>query len=91
MKHTQGNWKVFAELNVESDNGRSICSCGVNSSDVVKTFEENKANAKLISVAPNMLNYLIDAANEVEGMEEDRTFFEKKLVRFVNNLKEKLK
>ena len=50
-KHTSGEWRVYAELNVENQNGEFIASCGVNGRDI----EENMANAKLIAAAPDLL------------------------------------
>ena len=54
--YTKGKWIVKYKLNVESENGRHIASCGLNTSgDQKKVMEENEANARLIAAAPELL------------------------------------
>lgn len=70
MKHTKGIWKMntFANGNVENENGRSIASCmgystnGGNGEHI----EENIANAKLITAAPDLLNACLEFVRKVE-------------------------
>jgi hypothetical protein len=52
---TPGEWEVWGELNVQSKNGRAICSCGVNNGQP-KQREENMANALLIAESPNLFD-----------------------------------
>ena len=51
MSYTKGEWKVEAEYNVYNLQGDYVCSCGVNGRDP----EIGKANARLISAAPELL------------------------------------
>jgi hypothetical protein len=57
MKHTKGNWKIDDNqklplaIIVDDENGEGICEIGLRT-------EENKANAKLIAAAPELLEAL---------------------------------
>lgn len=61
--HTPGPWNIKAELNVMGYRGGSeatVATCGGYSTnrDAERVHEENIANARLISVAPDMLAVL---------------------------------
>jgi hypothetical protein len=60
-KHTKGEWRInkYSQFTVEV-NGRSVASTGSYQSNIdsQKIHEENIANAKLISAAPNLLRAL---------------------------------
>jgi hypothetical protein len=56
-KHTKGEWKVTGDedhFNIETDE-KMICSSIITSEDV---YEQEMANAKLISEAPNLLQFV---------------------------------
>lgn len=65
-KHTPGPWKlsqlgkIKILTNIESKQGRFIATCGgfQNTTDSENTNNENEANAKLIILAPEMLETL---------------------------------
>ncbi len=55
---TPGEWERIYEMNVQSKaNGRSICSCGRNSSEP-NNHSENMANALVCSKVPAMLDII---------------------------------
>lgn len=60
MEHIKGPWKIKFEFNVEDTNGRTIASCGGYSDNcrVQEVDAENKANARLIAAAPDLLEAL---------------------------------
>lgn len=65
-KHTKGEWSVdgFNTTSVITNiNGYTkICDChiaGIIGNDALQYLEENKANAKLIAAAPELLEALI--------------------------------
>lgn len=70
---TQGEWEVWAELNVQSTDGRAICSCGVNNGNP-KSRQENIANARLISQAPTLAkeNKRLSASNKELEVENEK-------------------
>jgi hypothetical protein len=55
MKHTPGPWKMYHEINVQGKGGEFIASCGFNAPNAQNSLEIAKANARLISVAPDLL------------------------------------
>lgn len=59
-KFTKGKWKIRFNLNVESEKGRLVASTGGYNSNIdgENVDEENRANAKLIASAPEMLEAL---------------------------------
>jgi len=54
MSHTPGKWEIYHELNVQSEAGDFIASCGVNSNRK-NNMEICKSNARLIASAPELL------------------------------------
>ena len=56
FKGTKGKWRVFDDY-IQDEYGGLIADC-------FPTSEEDRANALLISKAPEMLEYLLDAVNE---------------------------
>jgi hypothetical protein len=84
FKHTPGPWKVEIQQYPEgshicvADNaGDWVADCG-KMSTLPSNNKEATANAKLISAAPDLLEALIDAADELEvydasshGQDED--------------------
>lgn len=71
-KHTKGEWSVDG-LNTTSVitniNGYTkVCDChlaGITGNDALQFLEENKANAKLIASAPDLLEALISLMNDI--------------------------
>jgi hypothetical protein len=61
FKGTKGKWQVTPMVNV-SDGKKMICATQDNG-----TQEEMKANALLISKAPEMLEMLIEVKNRLKG------------------------
>lgn len=53
QNNTPGKWEVWEEINVRSNTGRAICSCGV-TQGTQQSRRENIANAKLIAAAPEL-------------------------------------
>ena len=53
-KHTPGPWEVEYKVNVKSSKGDFVASCGCNGRDI----DVSIANAKLIAVAPELLEAL---------------------------------
>ena len=70
FKGTKGEWKVIHEINVTSKSNRAICACGSYDSREKSSQDINKANAKLISAAPKLLEALIKMV-EWHGKYED--------------------
>jgi hypothetical protein len=66
--HTQGPWTVVHEYNVEDGKKRVVASCGgyQNNFAVEKVHEENRANARLVSAAPDLLALAEEVAKEYE-------------------------
>lgn len=62
LKHTPGPWKItkYTETTISDDNDRTIASAGSYNDGTESTYLENKANAKLITAAPEMLEALIE-------------------------------
>jgi hypothetical protein len=69
MKHTSGPWEVdgFDTTSVIKNEGseiwpqwKHICRCDYGYADPEKHLEGNKANAKLIAAAPELLEALIN-------------------------------
>ena len=69
QKHTPGPWKItrYAALHVETEGHRGICSCGYTNS-TKDIDDENKANARLIAAAPDMLAALQDVAKSYQQL-----------------------
>lgn len=74
LKFTKGEWEINKQasntVQIKGTN-RSIASTGGYSTNGIDTdtiFEENKANAKLISAAPELLEALIELNDEVIKM-----------------------
>lgn len=57
MSHTPGPWKVKSDYNVFGVGGRLVANSGGHSGSVrpEEIHEENKANARLIAAAPELL------------------------------------
>ena len=72
MSYTKGKWEIkkFTIGNVESENGRYIANCMGYSTNMDKGehVQENLANAKLISAAPELLEALKQAQLGIENM-----------------------
>lgn len=72
MKHTQGEWEINHQsattIQLKGSN-RSIASTGgysVNTQEADRVYEENLANAKLISAAPELLEALKEIINDID-------------------------
>lgn len=71
MKHTKGEWKVVHEINVMSKSGRPICACGTQISNESRMGRDvNEANAKLIAAAPELLEAIIIANEQLTYLNE---------------------
>ena len=66
FKGTKGEWKVIHEINVTSKSNRAICACGSYDSREKSSQDINKENAKLIAAAPELLEALQKAKNNIE-------------------------
>lgn len=56
MSHTKGPWRASGTYGMIVTDNLSICQLEVNHNEPTFTFEEYKANAKLIAAAPDLLN-----------------------------------
>jgi len=67
-KHTPGPWKItkYTETTISDDNDRTIASTGSYNDGTESTYLENKANAKLITAAPDLLEVLMEAKLQIE-------------------------
>jgi len=59
MTHSQLPWEVFAELNVENEEGEFVASCGVNGK-----IEKSRANASFIVRCVNNHERLISVCKK---------------------------
>lgn len=70
MKHTQGNWKVVAQVpdgySIETNDGKVIAMVQSDGIDTQSAQKEESCNARLIAAAPKLLEALIQAQKLIE-------------------------
>lgn len=64
MKHTEGNWWADERQHIHNDPVGSVKVAKVSGAN----FEEAKANAKLISAAPDLLEALVKLLEELKDI-----------------------
>lgn len=74
-KHTEGPWRIskYSPTGVENQESRSIATTGSwsnNQLDPLDVYNEQKANAKLIVEAPELLKMLIDSQSLLEQLQK---------------------
>ena len=69
--HTPGPWRIskLTETAVEDGDGRGICSTGgyQQNFDTERVYQENRANARLIAAAPDLLDACKRASEILRG------------------------
>ena len=69
-KFTKGDWIIHSksETTITTAKGRTIATTATLQDGTEATYNENQANAKLISRAPKLFNALKDAVEEIDTM-----------------------
>lgn len=70
MKHTQGTWKVVAQMpdgySIETNDGKVIAMVQSDGIDTQSAQKQESCNARLIAAAPKLLEALIEAQRLIQ-------------------------